>query len=396
MTGTVYNRGTKNRPNWAFSLYFGTHANGKQDRMLRSGFPTKKAAEEARDAAKLEHAAKFAPASDPGTLAEFMPRWFEQHATLHCEPKTLERFRELSAYFLPALGPMRLSELRPLVIEAEMNRLHAAGGRHRKTGEPRPLSAKTVRSIAGVLSAALNAARRWELIPANPVDVIQLPKTERKEQEALDHEQTEHLLERSKSSWIHPLLAVAAATGARRGELLALQWSDVDLDSGVMVVTKSLEQTKDGLRVKGTKSRKDRGFALPSSAVEVLRELRESQGREVERLGGIYRTDLNLVFGNELGEYRQPDSVSAMAARMAKSAGFPGVSLHNLRHGHGSQLIAAGVPVTEVSERLGHGSPAITLAIYSHALKSNQRNAADKWEAAQQQARKKTGNKKIR
>ena len=132
---------------------------------------------------------------------------------------------------------------------------------------------------------------------------------------------------------------------------------------------------------------------MPSSSVSVLREHRAAQAKGREAAGGLYRADLDLVFGSELGMHRQPDSVSSMAARIAKSAGFPGVSLHNLRHGHGSQLIAAGVPITEISERLGHGSPAITLGIYSHALKSNQRNAADKWEAAATKARKKATKK---
>ena len=397
MTASIFNRGTSNKPNWGFSIYLGKDENGKPKRHFESGFSRKSEAVEAADRTKVKIAEQRAAAArkdepappEPLTLAQFMPRWFEQHAALHCEPKTLERFHELAAYFLPALGPIPLARLGPMVIETEMNRLHAAGGRAKKTGASKPLSPKTVRAIAGVLSSALNAARRWELIPSNPVEVIHLPEADRKEQEALDFGQMEILLQRAKSSWIGPLLAVAAATGARRGELLALTWSDIDLEAGVMLVSKSLEQTKAGLRLKSTKSRKARAFALPQFAVDTLREHRARQAQGREAAGSLFNTELDLVFGNELGEYRQPDSVSAMAARIAKSAGFPGISLHNLRHSHGSQLIAAGVPITEVSERLGHGSPAITLGIYSHALKSNQRNAADTWEAAVNDARRK-------
>lgn len=393
MTGSIFNRGTAKRPNWAYSIYVGRDETGKKKNIFKSGFETKRAADAACAVALAEYRSTQAKtaSSDTLTLAEFMPRWFKEHAALHCEAKTVERFHQLAGYFLPALGPIKLTELRPMAIEAEMNRLHAEGGRVKKTGAPKQLSPKTVRAIAGVLSSALNAARRWELIPSNPVEVIQLPRAERKEQAALDFQETARLLERAKSSWIGPLLAVAAATGARRGELLALTWTDLDLEAGIMLVSKSLEQTKEGLRLKSTKSRKARAFALPRFAVDTLREHRARQTKGREAAGELYNQDLNLVFGNEFGEYRQPDSVSAMAARMAKSAGFPGVSLHNLRHGHGSQLLAAGVPVTEVSERLGHGSPAITLSIYSHALKSNQRNAADAWDAAAAKANGKTG-----
>lgn len=397
MTGTVYNRGTSSRPNWAFSLYFGRDEAGKQIRVYKSGFRMKREAEAARDEAKDEHLAAMAkknaaPADAPPapvTLAEFMPQWFQEYAALKCKPKTLERFRELAEYFMPTLGPFALTDLDPMRIEIEMNRLHAAGGRVKKTGEPRPLSPKTVQSIAGVLRSALTTARRWKKIPTNPMDDVELPAVEKVKQEALDFEQTERLLARAKSSWIGPLLAVAAATGARRGELLALAWSDIDLDAGVMVVSKSLEQTRAGLRLKGTKSGKAREFALPPSAVETLREHRAAQEKGREAAGEYFNRELDLVFGNDLGEYRQPDSVSAMAARIARSAGFPGVSLHNLRHSHGSQLLSVGVPIADVSERLGHASPAITLGIYSHALDSNKRKPADKWEAAAKKARQK-------
>jgi integrase len=275
------------------------------------------------------------------------------------------------------------------MIEKLMHELHESGGRDKK-GNPRPLSASTVRSIAGLLSSILNSARRWELIASNPVEVIQLPRRRKKEQGVLDHAEFERLLDRARSSWIAPLLAVAGATGCRRGELLALTWADVDFDAGAVLISKSLEQTRQGLRIKSTKGRRARAFHLPGSAVAILRELREEQGREAERLGDVYRRDLNLVFGNATGEYRNPGSVSAMARRILQSAGFQGVSLHNLRHSHGSQLIDAGVPITDVSERLGHANPSITMSIYAHALKSKQRDAADKWEEAAARARRQT------
>lgn len=402
MTASIFNRGTSNKPNWGFSIYLGKDENGKPKRRFESGFARKSEAVTAADLAKAEiiakraadEAAKNAPPvssvlpREPETLADFMPQWFENYAAVNCKPKTLERFRELAEYFMPKLGSIPLVELDPMTIEMEMNRLHAAGGRVKKTGEPRPLAPKTIQSIAGVLRSALTAARRWKKIPSNPMDDVQLPEVKRVKQEALDFEQTDRLLERAKTSWIGPLLTVAAATGCRRGELLALTWSDVDLDAGMLSITKSLEQTRAGLRVKSTKSDRPREFALPASAVQVFHDLRAIQAKSREAAGDLYRTDLDLVFGNELGAYRQPNSVSAMAARIAKSAGFPGVSLHNMRHGHGSQLISVGVPITEVSERLGHSSPAITLGIYSHALDSKKRNAADTWQAGRDSSRK--------
>jgi hypothetical protein len=96
-------------------------------------------------------------------------------------------------------------------------------------------------------------------------------------------------------------------------------------------------------------------------------------------LGGAgYRADLGVVFADGVGEYRKPDSVTSTACRIAQKAGFKGVSLHNLRHSNGSQLLSAGVPLPVVSARLGHSSPYVTATVYSHALKADEQQAADK------------------
>ncbi len=95
-----------------------------------------------------------------------------------------------------------------------------------------------------------------------------------------------------------------------------------------------------------------------------------------------YRLDLDLVFPDEAGDYRKPNSVTCTACRIGVRARFRGVSLHNLRHGHTSQLLAAGVPLPTVADRLGHATPDITAKVYSHALRADARPAADAWEAA--------------
>ncbi len=395
MTGSTYNRGTKSRPNWEWACYFGKDANGKAIRKTKSGFRTMAEAQADCHKAIDEHKAKLAaemermlnpvPAQSEDTLREYMRVWLGQ---VECEPKTRERFRELAAYFLPVLGDTKLKALRLMQIETEMNRLKAEGGRHKRTAQIRPLSAKSVQAVASVLRMALRDARRLELIDVNPMADIKLPKVQKPEKTALDHEQFNRLLERAKTSWIYPLLAVAGATACRRGELLALTWSDIDFNAGTMEVSKSLEQTREGLRVKPPKNLKPRTVDLPSSAIEVLREHRAAQLKGREAAGEVYNTALNLVFADALGEYRNPGSVSAMAARIAKTAGFSDVSLHSLRHSHGSQLLADGVPITEVSARLGHADANITLGVYSHALESNKSRAAQVWEAARRKVAK--------
>src|SRR5437868_3683699 len=115
---------------------------------------------------------------------------------------------------------------------------------------------------------------------------------------------------------------VAAATGCRRGELLAMRWSDVDLYGRSVRINKSLEQTKAGLRVKGTKNEESRPISLPASTIEILKTVREQQQERRQLFGRDYRTDLDLVFSAPDGNYLKPDSVTSKACLIAKQAGL--------------------------------------------------------------------------
>jgi len=387
MTGTIYNRSKlKNAPNWAFSIYIGKEANGKKRFLYTSGFGLKRDAESARDKAmaawKAEQATAKAARRNPATLAEYMPHWFRDYAVRNLTPATVQRYRDLAEFFLPALGPVRLADLSTLMIEREMNRLKDGGGRKAKTGEAKPLAPKTVSLIKGVLSVALNSAIRDGMIAVNPCHLVRMPKPEKREQQALDHSETDWLLECAKGSWIYPLLVVASATGARRGELCALTWLDVDLDNRVISISKSVEQTREGLRVKSTKNRQARRFDLIPTAVQALRDHHAAQREVAATVGPDYRADLGLVFGDECGDYRKPDSVTSTACRIAEKAGYKNVSLHNLRHGHASQLLSAGVALAAVSKRLGHLDPHITARVYSHSMKIDESDVAEKLELA--------------
>ena len=174
---------------------------------------------------------------------------------------------------------------------------------------------------------------------------------------------------------------LAVSTGRRRGELLALTWADVDFVGRVLRLSKSLEQTKEGLRVKCTKNDKPREISLAKSSIEVLRAHRDRQAENRRLFGADYRDDLNLVFAAPDGNYLKPDSVTAKACALASKAGLKGIGLHTLRHRHGSQLLSEGVPLPAVSKRLGRSSVYVTATIYSHALSKDEVAAADGWDA---------------
>lgn len=384
MNGCVFKRILPSgRISWGYSLDLGRDANGKRLQEFKSGFDKKSEADTALRQRLVKKDSGEIVKPDPTSFAAFMERWFTEHAERQCSLKTVERYRELLAYVLPQIGATQMQDLTALMLESLFNRLKDSGGYDRKAKKPRPLSAKTVRSIAGVVSAGLNTAIRWKLLKSSPMDGVQLPKVRKKRKaHALESDQLAWYLDAARANGLYEIVMVASATGCRRGELLALKWSDVDLISRVLIISKSLEQTRSGLRVKSTKNDTPRDISLPASCVEILNCLREQQAGYRRMLGPDYKAELNLVFCDPKGDYLKPDSVTAKACLIAKKAGLKDTSLHTLRHSHGSQLLSNGVSLPTVSKRLGHSSVYVTATVYSHALSKDDQAAADVWDAS--------------
>jgi integrase len=211
-------------------------------------------------------------------------------------------------------------------------------------------------AISRASYAALDAAIRWKLIESNPMDGVVLPKVEKREATCLEAPQIAVFVEAARANGVYEFVIIAVATGCRRGELCALIWTDIDFNTRVLRVSKSLEQTKAGLRVKSTKLEKPREIPLGKSATEVLRAHRNQQAENRRLYGADYRDDLNLVFATPEGDCLKPDTITAKICLLAQKAGLKGSSLHTLRHSHGSQLLAEGTPLPVVSKRLGHSS----------------------------------------
>jgi integrase len=197
------------------------------------------------------------------------------------------------------------------------------------------------------------------------------------------------VVESASGPWcLRTYLEVDAATGCRRGELLALRWSD--LADGCATIARSLTQTRGGLDFKGTKTEKPRRVVLPASAIAALAAHRQQQDEFRRQFGPDYRADLDLVFANPDGTPLKPDSISASVSALFKRLKIPqpkGASLHLFRHSHTSVLLAQGVPLPAVSARLGHSSVRTTQEIYAHMITGQDEEPARKWDEYQQRNR---------
>jgi integrase len=367
----------------------------KRLRITGSGFATKGEAQDAEAIRRIDEQKKrdltkigvAVAAPLPRTLSMLLEEFFRQHVDERLAPKTIERYHEQAAYLDPELLAMPIEEINPLHLNREWKRLLKCGGHTRKQKSPRPMSAKTVRSIAGVVSSAFTRAIRWGLISANPVTNSEPPRVNKHLAIALTPAQQAMVLASASGPWcMRTYLQVAAATGCRRGELLALRWSDI-VDGGAMI-TRSLTQTRQILDFKGTKTEQPRPVALPASAVIALNAHRRQQDEFRRRFGPDYRTDLDLIFANPDGTPLKPDSVSASVSALFKRLKIPkpkGAALHLLRHTHTSHLLASGVPLPVVSARLGHSSIRTTQEIYAHMIHGQDEEAAQRWEEFQRQ-----------
>jgi integrase len=150
----------------------------------------------------------------------------------------------------------------------------------------------------------------------------------------------------------------------------------------MLTIDESLEQTKEhGLQVKSTKGRETRTIKLGPSTMKTLRFHREQQMASRQLFGEDYRTDLDLIFCEQNGNYLSPSLFSQHIVRRMKRAKISGASAHSLRHTHATHLLSRGVPLATVSERLGHEDQTTTLRIYSHAVPKDDNRAAETWDA---------------
>jgi len=380
---------------WGFQ--FSRPGSTREDRKRVSGrgYTTKGAAIDAEAERRVEEQQKLdmakvgacVVAEVPRTLGMLLTEFFAQHVDAHLAPKTVERYHEQAAYLDPELRTMPIAEITPLHLNREWNRLLKSGGHTRKDKTSRPMSNKTVRNIAGVVSSAFARAIRWGLVSTNPVTNSEPPRVKKHLATALTAKQQEMLLDSASGPWcIRTYLQVDAATGCRRGELLALRWSDIV--GGRLMISRSLTQTKNTLEFKCTKTEKPRPVTLPASALLALEEHRRRQDEFRLKFGPAYRSDLDLVFANPDGSPLRPDSISATVSALFKRLKIPkpkGAALHILRHTHTSHLLANGVSLPTVSARLGHSSIRTTQEIYAHMITGQDEEAAQRWEEYQRQ-----------
>ena len=349
------------------------------------------------------------------TLKEFADRWISEYAEQKLQPATISAYRnELDEKILPVLGHMKLSDLKPHNINAFFVSMTKEGAR--RDGKAGGYSKGTITKTRNVISSVLRTAAEWEIIDRNPcdrvhlqgestaeklkfftpeqvavfLDYIEQPYSvkikghDRVDDTGIAYNVSNYETKKTVPEQLRVLFNLAVYTGMRKGELLALQWSDIDFSADVVSVSKAVTLADGKPVIKAPKTKTShRLVSIPHSLTERLRRLRTDQLR-YRLLVGDYWQGSEWLFTQDNGSqmnYSTPyqamqDIIRRYNINKAQSDQLPLIPFHGLRHTSATLLIASKQDLKTVSSRLGHAQTSTTMNIYAHALQESDRKAA--------------------
>lgn len=314
----------------------------------------------------IEKSSSLVTIAERYTVGQWLDAWMENYAKLQVRASSYKTYQGfIQNHIKPALGNLPLEKLTAMDLQRLYKHLLESGRVEctESRNKPKGLSVKTVRNINQMISSALNCAVEQRLIPANPTKGCVLPKLERKEMKILPPESLGTFFEEARRSGVFELYYIDLATGLRRGELLGLKWTDIDLSKGIIHVRRQVLR-QNGKVVEAPLKTKNsyRNIAIGADAIKVLKSMEQKD---------------EYVFPSPYGGPMSPDSVLHMLQRVLKRAGLERIRFHDLRHTFSVLALQNGVDVKTLSSMLGHYSAGFTLDTYAHVTTSMQKQAAN-------------------
>jgi integrase len=335
-------------------------------------------------------------ASQSWTVAEYLTYWLEHIVKAERRPKTYQGYEGVvRLHLIPGLGKKRLNKLGAQDVRVFMTRVRnecqcCKHGWDAERDEPQccalkggqccasKLSVRMVQSIHAVLRNALQCAVREEVLPRNVAKLVTVTVPKYKVNRGLTVTEARRVLKVAADERLYALYVLALCLGLRRGELLGLRWSDIDLDAESLEVMVSLQRVAGALRLVPPKTDDSAGtIPLPPICVKALRDHAERQAAERVNAGMDWENH-GLVFPSRLGTPMEPDNLRRSWGRICKSAGITNVRFHDIRHTCVSLLLDLKVPPHIVREIAGHSDIEVTMTIYAHASLDEKRAALRK------------------
>ncbi len=388
--GTIYQEPSGR---WRVEMTLGYVSGRRVRKKLR--FETQREAREALTKLRRELDQGIEPGDDRMTMRRFLEKWLTEcveGAMSTLRPNTRVSYASLTRnHLIPGLGHHLMAKLSPVHVQAFLTA--KSSEKIKGADDDARLSPRTVRYILILLRRSLRQAMRWGLVARNVATLVDPPRMQRREAQALTMEEATALLASVKANRLRALFTVAVALGLRRGEIVGLRWEHVDLKTGVLRVREQLQRVRHvrnaakeiverkGLVVSEPKSDKSRRtLRIPSHLVDELREHKARQTAERLAAGPAW-SDTGYAFTTETGAPLDGRNLLRRWQTSLKASGLPAMPFHASRHTAASLLLAQGVPLHVVMEILGHSQIALTANTYAHVMENLHDDAAEKMDA---------------
>ena len=361
---------------WQGSITIGRDDRGRLIRKYFYGKTRKETSEKLNRAIEELRDNRFINKSDNPTVEQWCHEWLWSYKRNSVKQKTFDQYETiLRTHIIPDIGDIRLADLKTMHIQRIITKMDDSG-----------LSHRTIEVMKIVMHAALKQAQRNKLVGENVCENVVLPRKQPKRIRVLNEDEQTKLIAALKDNYIGRGLLFALYTGMRRGEVLALKWSDYDKNEKTISITKALSRVrtynKNGnktmLTVTTPKTDTSiRTVPLIDKAVELLAEHKRKQERYMELVGDYY-TDNDLIFSSSRGDYLDPGNFNRKLNKTVKKIGIAQISPHALRHSFATRGLEAEVSLKAMQELLGHSSITVTGDIYTHILKEQKRKEISK------------------
>ena len=310
------------------------------------------------------------------TFKELSEIFIEQYCKPNISLVTTDGYKKSLKRILPIIGNKKLKDITPIVLDTMYHKL--------KTGKDgKQLGYHSMYSYYKVVNVIFNQAIRWLIIDENPNLRAKKPKREHKEKNFYNVNQVKRLLDvlENESIKYRLLIVLALDSGARRSEICALRWSDINLNTRMMSITKSLKVIEGVVDEKTAKTESSiRTIKLSESTINLLKEYKEWQEAYKLINKKRWKTDDNRIFTSIDGSYMFPGTCDHILRKIVKKYNLDPICFHELRHTCASLLINSGVDPKTVSKRLGHSDTSITMEIYTHSFEESKNACADRFD----------------
>ena len=330
-----------------------------------------------RQAVMFEEACNRGYQSRAVKFEVFAEEWFESYAKPNLRNTTYERMLQLRGRAYAAIGHLRMDKITPRQIQAFVNTLSKDGANER-TGKP--LAPKTIRHNLSFISDVFSYAVKMKMLTDNPCKRVTVPKGEKKEKDIYTLEEVAQLFQLLETAPLkyRTFFTLAIYSGFRRGEMLGLEWKDIDWEHNVISVRRTSNYTASkGIYTDTTKTKKSqRSLKFPQSVMDLLREYKAEQDEERIKLGTKWQ-DYDRLFVKWDGRPMNNNTPYFWLKEFCEENNFRFCDIHSLRHFYASALINEGVDAATVSGALGHSTITTTTSIYCHVFNQAQARAGD-------------------